>query len=213
MLSSYSIVSSSRTIKPCSPWGGRWIGHWRTTQSTVCSSAPHSQAAEEAIFNLCKQERKRPTPVRRRFSRTHAVLGRVIPGSGCQCWGWKYKVSWCYPTTPPSIGDHHCGTREKRSSLQLSGPGLRWLFAAFLLEHPSQSQQAASGPRRRVVSIFCEVNQGVGDTWFTYPTLLRGIWSRSRRAVFRCCCWLLAHVWFLVVKMEGCRHRFCSAEL
>jgi len=22
--------------------GDRWIGHWRTTWSTVCSSAPHS---------------------------------------------------------------------------------------------------------------------------------------------------------------------------
>jgi len=44
------------------------------------SSAPHSQAAEEAIPHLYKQERKRPTPVRRRLSRTQALLGRVIPG-------------------------------------------------------------------------------------------------------------------------------------
>ena len=32
----------------------------------VCSSAPHSQAAEEAIPPLYKQEQKRSTPVRRR---------------------------------------------------------------------------------------------------------------------------------------------------
>jgi len=32
---------------------GRWIGHWRTTWSTACS-APHSQAAEEAIPHLYK---------------------------------------------------------------------------------------------------------------------------------------------------------------
>ena len=43
----------------------------------VCSSAPHSQVAEQAISHLYKQERKRPTPVRRRLSL--AVLGRVIP--------------------------------------------------------------------------------------------------------------------------------------
>ena len=45
--------------------GGRWIGQRRTTWSTVCS-APHSQAAEEAIPHLYKQERKRPNGVRTR---------------------------------------------------------------------------------------------------------------------------------------------------
>jgi len=51
------------------------------TWSTVCSSAPHSQAAED-ILHLYKQEWKRPTPVRRRLSRTYPVLGRAI------LWGW-----------------------------------------------------------------------------------------------------------------------------
>ena len=55
-----------------------WIGHWRTTWSTVCSSAPHSQAGEGAITHLYMQERKPPTPVRRRLSRTEAVLGRAF---------------------------------------------------------------------------------------------------------------------------------------
>jgi len=45
----------------------------------------------------------------------------------------------------------------------LNGPGQGWLFAALLLQHPSQSQQAASGVQR-VMSAFCEVTQGVGDT-------------------------------------------------
>ena len=58
--------------------GGRWIGQWKTTWSTVCS-APHSQAAEEAIPHLYRRERKRPTPVRRRLRRTQALLGMVIP--------------------------------------------------------------------------------------------------------------------------------------
>jgi len=80
VLSSHLVASSPGTVRPCSPWGGRWIGHWRTTWQTVCSSAPHSQATEETIPNLYKQERKRPTPVRRRLSRTQALLWRVIPG-------------------------------------------------------------------------------------------------------------------------------------
>ena len=32
-----------------SPWGGRLVAHWRAAWSTFCSSAPHPQAAEEAI--------------------------------------------------------------------------------------------------------------------------------------------------------------------
>jgi len=91
MLSSHSIVSSSRTVRSCSPWGGRWIGHWRTTWSTCFYSAPHTQAAEVATTHLYRQESKRPTPVRRRFSRTQALLGRVIPEewvpvSGMKMW-------------------------------------------------------------------------------------------------------------------------------
>ena len=63
-----------------------WIGHWSTTWSTVWSSAPHSQPAGEAIPHLCKPEWKHSTLVRRRLSRTHAVLGRVIPR------GWVFGV-------------------------------------------------------------------------------------------------------------------------
>jgi len=66
---SWSIVL---TVRPCSPWGSRWIGYWRTSW-TVCSSTPNSQAAEWAISRLCEQERKRPTAAQRRLSRTHAV--------------------------------------------------------------------------------------------------------------------------------------------
>jgi len=95
MLSSHSIVSSFRTVRSCSPWGSRywrtfgnwrtiwstvWIGHWRTTWSTVCSSAPHSQVAEEATPRLYRQGGKRPALTRRQWSRTQALLGRVAPG-------------------------------------------------------------------------------------------------------------------------------------
>ena len=80
VLSIHSIVSSPRTVRSSGPWGGRWIGHWRPTWSTVCFSEPHSQVAEEVIPHLYKQEQKRPTPVRRRLSRSQSLLGRVIPG-------------------------------------------------------------------------------------------------------------------------------------
>jgi len=38
--------------RPCRPWGGRWIWHRRTTWSTVCSSAPHSQA-QRRPYSIC----------------------------------------------------------------------------------------------------------------------------------------------------------------
>jgi len=91
MLSSHSIVSSSRNVRPCSPWWGRWIGHWRTTWSTVCISPPHSQAAEEAICHFYKQWQKCLTPARRRLSRTQAVLRRVAPEMWVRVSGMKIR--------------------------------------------------------------------------------------------------------------------------
>ena len=67
------------------------IGHWRTTWSTVCSFAPHSLAAEKGIPYLYKQERKRPTLVRRRLSRTQALLGRVTAGGSVPMSGIKMR--------------------------------------------------------------------------------------------------------------------------
>jgi len=45
----------------------------------------------------------------------------------------------------------------------MNGPGLGWLFAELLLQHPSRSLQAASGVQR-VMLASCEVTQDVGDT-------------------------------------------------
>ena len=53
VLRTYSIVSLSRTVGPCTLQGGRWIGQWMTTWSTICSSAPHSQNAEGVMCHLC----------------------------------------------------------------------------------------------------------------------------------------------------------------
>jgi len=55
------------------------------------------------------------------------------------------------------------GTKEERSTLQLNGPGLRWLFATLLIQRPSLRQQTASGVRR-VMLASCGVTQGVGGT-------------------------------------------------
>jgi len=254
VLSSHSIVSSSRTVRPYSSWEGWWIGH---------------------------SEWKHLTPVRRRLSRTHAVLGRVITGgrvpvSGMEVWSlvrlsnhsafhrWSAQgaallmllsdqlmsccaagtngcldlsrhafplsgqesAEWCRcpgsmarrardsvaPLRQSSAGwmpartGKLCAGAGRRqvwalryqTGAQYSAvewPVLKGLFATLLLQHPSPSHWVASRVRR-VMSTFCEVTQGVGDTWATCLTWLRGIWARSRKAEFCCCCcgWLSAHV-------------------
>ena len=117
MMSSQSIVSSSRTVRPCNPMGGRWSGHWKKIWSTVWSSAPHPQAAEAGIPQMCKQEWKSPTPVRRLFSRTYAVLGRAIPA------GWiGIKVRMCstaFPISDLPRAPHFCYRRQMNLWVQM----------------------------------------------------------------------------------------------
>jgi len=55
---------------------------------------------------------------------------------------------------------HTHKSQKERRTLLLSGPGLRWLFAALLAQHPSPSQQIVL-KARRVMSTFCDVTQKV----------------------------------------------------
>ena len=68
-------------------------------------SAPHSQATEETIPRLYKQERKRPTLVRRRLRRTQAHLRGSFRECGWWCRGWKCGALWGCPSTTHSIGN------------------------------------------------------------------------------------------------------------
>jgi len=45
--------------------------------SMVCSSSPHSQAADAAISHLYKQKGERPTPVGRREGRSRGMAAGV----------------------------------------------------------------------------------------------------------------------------------------
>ena len=49
----------------------------------------HTHKPQRAIRHLCQQERKRPTPVQRRLSRTPAALEKAIPGGWVLVSGMK----------------------------------------------------------------------------------------------------------------------------
>ena len=61
------------------PFGWWKVGQDVVTCSSICSFAPQSRAALEAIPHLRFVERNNLTPVRRLLSLTHAGLGKYIP--------------------------------------------------------------------------------------------------------------------------------------
>ena len=91
--------------------------------SAVCSFAPHSQAAVEAIPHLCVSERNKPTPVCKNFSLTHAGLGKLNPGGVglTSLINVQYRVERRFLATPcfiyiPPIVLHWCLTGSFSSS-------------------------------------------------------------------------------------------------
>ena len=89
---------------------------------------------------------------------------------------------------------------------------VRCLFAALLLQHPSQSQQDTSW-MRRMMSAFCEVPRGVGDREHPVQRYSEvfGLGAKGQGFVVEVDFQLTFS--FLVVELEDCQHRFCSAEL
>jgi len=86
--SSHSIVSSSRTVRPCSPWEGRWIGHWKTTMVNGLISCATLTSCRSGHTPFVQTGQKRPTPVWRWLSRTQAVCGvarNFVQGGSMTC--------------------------------------------------------------------------------------------------------------------------------
>ena len=83
-------------------------------------------------------------------------------------------------------GYEHCSTKQERSTLQSNGSRLGWLFAPLLLQHPNQSQQAAT----RDVSFLWSDSR----CWW-YVSNRSNVTPRCvgcRRAGFYCWSWLSA---------------------
>ena len=122
-----------------------------------------------------------------------APLWRTSAVSRLDAWEDRKVFCWCRMQASSHkfgrcqwSGCEHFVTRQEYSTRRLNGPGVRWLLAALLLQHPSQSQQAASRARH-AMSTSCKVTCGVGNTWATCPMLLPGVWVWSRWTGFCCC--------------------------
>jgi len=68
---------------------------------------------------------------------------RMSTGVGC-----RHPVTICRGVVDTKVDKAGMSTatpRQERSTLRLNAPGLGGLFASLFLQHPNQSQQAASG--------------------------------------------------------------------
>jgi len=89
-LSSHWIVSLSKTVRSCTPLGGRSID-WTLDDNIVPWFVLLCYTHKPHKGHLCKQERKRPTQVQMWLSRNQALLGKAIPRewvpvSGMKVW-------------------------------------------------------------------------------------------------------------------------------
>jgi len=95
--------------------------------------------------SMAPRARDSVAPLRRSSSGwMFARIGRVYVGVGRRHPVTIRKASLM---AGPMKRYERCGRREECCTLLLSGPGLRWLFETWLLQHPNQSQQAASRMR------------------------------------------------------------------
>ena len=205
--------------------------------------------------HLCKQEQKRPTPVRERLRRGHRcswqghsrrvgrgwksrsalqtsripsvtrpeyhisvivlrwtdellcsehkwVLGyrcRAFPLDGQVSAEWSGCLGSMARRARDSVAFRQCSAGwmlarmgrlsagvGRRHPITVRNPSLMAGLMRRVWALPPQREQATSSVQR-VMSTFCEVTRGVGGTWVSCPTWLRGMWARSRRVGFHCC--------------------------
>ena len=137
--------------------------------------------------------RRRPGPMARRAE------GNVTPL-------WRSSAGWLPARMGrlfSGVGRRHLVTIRKASLMTGSMRvqySVEWIMAKLALRNvvaPASQPEPASRLNlrvRHVMSDFCEVTRGDGDTWASCPTLLRGIWVRSSEAGFRSWSWLSDHV-------------------
>ena len=114
-----------------------------------------------------------------RIGRLSAGLGRNHPVTIRKASLMSGSVKWAWALR------HQAGAQDS---------AVEWARAKVAVRNVAAAAPPARARVRRVMSVFCEATRGVSVTWASYPTLLRGIWARSRKAGFRRWSWLSGHV-------------------
>ena len=117
--------------------------------------------------------------------------------------GWRKIVCWCRTQESSHSLQGAVNGRVNKAGVNTSASDMSAVICCSMNQDKvtvrsvvapasqPEPQQAASR-MQCVMSTFCEVTRGVGGTWATCLTLLRGIWAWRRRAGFRCCGWFSA---------------------
>jgi len=137
--SGYKWVSQFETLCICTRCTGERLSEagvqapWHSVLETVwlhCDEATRLDACEDGKVFCCCR------------TQASVTIRKALLMAGSIWWVWALQH------------------QTEHSTLQLNVPGLGWLFTTLLLQHPSQSQQAASRVQH-VMSAFCEVTQAL----------------------------------------------------
>jgi len=155
----------------------------------------------ETVWLLCNEAQQ--VGCLRRWEDCLLVLDASIQSQLARCHWWQVSEAGMSTAAPARSAVGYSAVEWNRSKVAVR---------CSLLQHPNRSQLAASRVQR-MMSTFCEVTRGVGDTWVSCPTLLRGIWGRTKRAGFVVVVDFQLTFGFLVVEVKDYQHWFCNWAL
>ena len=151
---SHSIVSLSRTVRLCGPWGGRWIGHWKDSMVDgllICATLTGGRGGHTPFVQTRAET---PDTGAEAVKSNQGYSWEGCSGGWGRCQVWKCGVLWsCLPTphyigTPPSA-PHVCCC----CWCVIDGGAMRWIWG---LRHQTGAQYSVVKWTRARVAV-CNV--------------------------------------------------------
>ena len=96
MLMSHSIVSLSRTVRLCGPWGGRWIGHWKDSMVDgllICATLTGGRGGHTPFVQTRAET---PDTGAEAVKSNQGYSWEGCSGGWGRCQVWKCGVLWSF---------------------------------------------------------------------------------------------------------------------